>query len=173
MTYDPDQGQLPQLVDGSGTTSIRSMPGASSATRVASTRRPFSSAATPRGSLRNNPSRHSRRAAVRSTHRHRNPRRSAFYPAEDYHQDYYLKNPLKYKFYRTTCGRDSRLQDVGERRRPIKPLQAKVPVRRCKSVGSSTGSGALIHRLSLSRRRRRAKGPNRLRGFPKDPERIS
>jgi peptide-methionine (S)-S-oxide reductase len=37
---------------------------------------------------------------------------SAFYPAEDYHQDYYLKNPLKYKFYRTTCGRDSRLQDV-------------------------------------------------------------
>jgi peptide-methionine (S)-S-oxide reductase len=37
---------------------------------------------------------------------------SAFYPAEDYHQDYYLKNPLKYKFYRTTCGRDSRLQEV-------------------------------------------------------------
>ena len=36
----------------------------------------------------------------------------AFYPAEDYHQDYYLKNPLRYKFYRTTCGRDQRLQTL-------------------------------------------------------------
>jgi len=34
------------------------------------------------------------------------------YPAEDYHQDYYLKNPLRYKFYRTTCGRDQRLQTL-------------------------------------------------------------
>ncbi len=32
-----------------------------------------------------------------------------FYNAEDYHQDYYKKNPLKYKFYRTGCGRDARL----------------------------------------------------------------
>jgi peptide-methionine (S)-S-oxide reductase len=36
----------------------------------------------------------------------------AFYPAEDYHQDYYLKNPLKYRFYRSTCGRDRRLQEL-------------------------------------------------------------
>ncbi|MCZ6887562.1 MAG: peptide-methionine (S)-S-oxide reductase MsrA [Gammaproteobacteria bacterium] len=35
-----------------------------------------------------------------------------FYPAEDYHQDYYLKNPLRYKYYRFSCGRDSRLQEV-------------------------------------------------------------
>jgi peptide-methionine (S)-S-oxide reductase len=35
-----------------------------------------------------------------------------FYPAEDYHQDYYLKNPLKYKFYRYGCGRDARLEAV-------------------------------------------------------------
>lgn len=35
-----------------------------------------------------------------------------FYPGEDYHQDYYLKNPIKYKFYRYNCGRDSRLKAV-------------------------------------------------------------
>ena len=33
-----------------------------------------------------------------------------FYPAEDYHQDYYLKNPLRYKYYRFACGRDKRLE---------------------------------------------------------------
>ena len=33
-----------------------------------------------------------------------------FYPAEDYHQDYYLKNPLRYKIYRFSCGRDQRLE---------------------------------------------------------------
>jgi peptide-methionine (S)-S-oxide reductase len=35
-----------------------------------------------------------------------------FYPAEEYHQDFYLKNPVRYKFYRTTCGRDSRLKEL-------------------------------------------------------------
>lgn len=35
-----------------------------------------------------------------------------FYPAEEYHQDYYLKNPFRYKFYRYGCGRDSRLQQL-------------------------------------------------------------
>ncbi|MFK7814832.1 MAG: peptide-methionine (S)-S-oxide reductase MsrA [Gammaproteobacteria bacterium] len=33
-----------------------------------------------------------------------------FYPAEDYHQDYYQKSSLKYKYYRFACGRDKRLQ---------------------------------------------------------------
>ncbi len=33
-----------------------------------------------------------------------------FYPAEDYHQNYYQKNPLKYKYYRFSCGRDKRLE---------------------------------------------------------------
>lgn len=35
-----------------------------------------------------------------------------FYPAEEYHQDYHKKNPIRYKFYRTSCGRDSRLNDI-------------------------------------------------------------
>ena len=35
-----------------------------------------------------------------------------FYPAEDYHQDYYKKNPLRYKFYRFSCGRDARVKDL-------------------------------------------------------------
>lgn len=35
-----------------------------------------------------------------------------FYPAEDYHQDYYKKNPIRYKFYRTNCGRDQRITEV-------------------------------------------------------------
>ena len=35
-----------------------------------------------------------------------------FYPAEDYHQDYYIKNPVRYKFYRAGCGRDARLAEL-------------------------------------------------------------
>jgi len=35
-----------------------------------------------------------------------------FYPAEEYHQDYYLKNPIRYKFYRANCGRDARLKQL-------------------------------------------------------------
>jgi peptide-methionine (S)-S-oxide reductase len=35
-----------------------------------------------------------------------------FYPAEDYHQDYYLKNPIRYKYYRGGCGRDARLKEL-------------------------------------------------------------
>jgi len=35
-----------------------------------------------------------------------------FYPAEEYHQKYYQKNPLRYKFYRYDCGRDSRLREL-------------------------------------------------------------
>ena len=37
---------------------------------------------------------------------------STFYPAEDYHQDYYQRNPLRYKYYRNGCGRDQRLEKL-------------------------------------------------------------
>jgi peptide-methionine (S)-S-oxide reductase len=37
---------------------------------------------------------------------------ATFYPAETYHQDYYKKNPIRYRFYRSRCGRDDRLAQV-------------------------------------------------------------
>ena len=36
----------------------------------------------------------------------------AFYAAEDYHQDYYKKNPVRYQYYRLNCGRDARLKQL-------------------------------------------------------------
>ena len=39
-------------------------------------------------------------------------RAGPFYAAEEYHQDYYKKNPVRYKYYRTSCGRDTRLQEL-------------------------------------------------------------
>ncbi len=35
-----------------------------------------------------------------------------FYPAEEYHQEYYQKNPIRYKYYRYNCGRDKRLKEL-------------------------------------------------------------
>ena len=37
---------------------------------------------------------------------------TTFYKAEDYHQDYHTKNPVRYKFYRFNCGRDARLEEL-------------------------------------------------------------
>ena len=37
---------------------------------------------------------------------------SEFYPAEEYHQDFYQKNPFRYKFYKYSCGRAQRLQEL-------------------------------------------------------------
>src|SRR5260221_10634605 len=41
-----------------------------------------------------------------------------FWPAEGYHQDFYVKNPARYKFYRTGCGRDARLKQLWGRAPP-------------------------------------------------------
>lgn len=35
-----------------------------------------------------------------------------FWPAEDYHQDYYSKNPVRYRYYRYACGRDARIEEL-------------------------------------------------------------
>lgn len=59
---------------------------------------------------------------------------AAFYRAEDYHQDYYRKNPVKYKFYRLSCGRDRYLQKIWgagigrktDLKKKLTPLQYKV-----------------------------------------------
>jgi len=37
---------------------------------------------------------------------------SMFYPAEDYHQNYHDRNPVRYKYYRWGCGRDARLEEL-------------------------------------------------------------
>jgi peptide-methionine (S)-S-oxide reductase len=37
---------------------------------------------------------------------------TTFYPAEEYHQDFHTKNPIRYKYYRYSCGRDARLKQV-------------------------------------------------------------
>ncbi len=43
-------------------------------------------------------------------------RAATFTPAEDYHQDYYKKNPIRYRYYRSSCGRDRRLAEVWGKR---------------------------------------------------------
>lgn len=42
---------------------------------------------------------------------------TTFYPAEKYHQDYYKKKPVRYKFYRYRCGRDKRLKQLWKRKK--------------------------------------------------------
>ena len=44
-----------------------------------------------------------------------------FWPAEEYHQDYYVKNPIRYSYYRTGCGRDARLKQLWGSAAPHRP----------------------------------------------------
>lgn len=63
-----------------------------------------------------------------------------FWAAEEYHQAYYLKNPVRYRVYRTNCGRDRRLDEVWGRGRDVPP-----EVREALGLagsGSGAGSGA-------------------------------
>jgi methionine-S-sulfoxide reductase len=48
-----------------------------------------------------------------------------FYQAEGYHQDYYKKNPVRYKFYRWNCGRDQRLAELWGTPMPQAEVAAK------------------------------------------------
>lgn len=41
---------------------------------------------------------------------------TTFFPAETYHQDYYKKNPVRYAYYRASCGRDARLEQLWGKR---------------------------------------------------------
>lgn len=58
------------------------------------------------------------KAALDASHRFEQPVVVAietardFYQAEDYHQDYHVKNPVRYNYYRWNCGRDARLEQV-------------------------------------------------------------
>ncbi len=49
----------------------------------------------------------------------------AFYPAEDYHQDYYKKSTIKYKYYRYRSGRDEYIDKIWGDQREYQPRQAK------------------------------------------------
>jgi peptide-methionine (S)-S-oxide reductase len=48
-----------------------------------------------------------------------------FWPVEEYHQDYYLKNPVRYKYYRWNCGRDQRLQQIWGESPPVESGHTK------------------------------------------------
>jgi peptide-methionine (S)-S-oxide reductase len=50
-----------------------------------------------------------------------------FHEAEGYHQDYARRNPIRYKFYRSRCGRDARLREVWGQEAATKPTGAAAP----------------------------------------------
>ena len=73
-----------------------------------------------------------------------------FYPAEDYHQDYYKKNEARYNFYRWNCGRDQRLEQLWGKKESV------VMNRRTMFLGAA----------ARSRPTRRCAGPRAMRRPP-------
>ncbi len=51
---------------------------------------------------------------------------TVFYAAEEYHQNYYVKNPIRYKFYRSRCGRDDRLEELWGMEKGAAPAPSRV-----------------------------------------------
>ena len=67
---------------------------------------------------------------------------SKFYPAEEYHQGYYQKNPLRYKYYRYSCGRDQRTKELwGDE-------SAHSPVMKSESVSPKSSLNELKQKLT-------------------------
>jgi peptide methionine sulfoxide reductase msrA/msrB len=70
-----------------------------------------------------------------------------FYPAEDYHQDYYKKNPLRYKFYRSGSGRDQFLAEVWSKKMsevPASDKQKSTDMRQSQPTAMAEGKSAAI-----------------------------
>ena len=181
VVYDPTQVSPTRSCSTcSGTTSIRSMPSGQFCDKGQQYRTAIFFTATSSEARWPRPRRRrlsSRRKLPRQPIVDRDRAGHAFYPAEDYHQDYYMKNPAQYKFYRWNCGRDDRLEPAlgrGRRRtevivgRPVRlrPSTRGKPPALC-SEGSSTAqtcNGPLLdmqvppNRLLLPRRARRGPG---------------
>jgi len=87
---------------------------------------------------------------------------SAFYPAEEHHQDYYVKNPVPYKFYRLSCGRDQFLRKTWDKdtktKEPAPDLEENTAkpgpsrVKRSGSIRRDQSAGGLTSKEELRKR---------------------
>lgn len=110
VTYDPSRVTYRQLVDLFWRTIDPTDAGGQFCDRGDS----YSPAVFVQGEAQRREALASREAAARRVQPFRTPvlNASTFWPAEAYHQDYYKKNALRYRVYRTGCGRDARLRAV-------------------------------------------------------------